>query len=53
MRLTITTNQGTVIEVINDLEEYDLNSLLARADICEDIFNAIRIGKKIEAEEPK
>lgn len=51
MYLTIATSQGTVIDRIPDLEEYDLNNSFARADLINDIKNAIERGLPMERDE--
>jgi hypothetical protein len=44
MRIVVVTDEGTVIDTIEHVEEYDLDKPLARADLLDEIRQAIRRG---------
>ena len=51
MRLTITTDEGTVIEIIDDVQLYDLDKPLAAAHLIGEIASAITEGRGQDAQE--
>lgn len=46
MKITITTDDGTLIDRIDSLNEYDLTKPMGRASMVEDIKLAIQLGCK-------
>lgn len=51
MRMVITTSQGVVVEVIEDVEEYELSNPIAQQALLIHIKDAVDRGKAMEAEE--
>lgn len=47
MKLVISTDQGEVIEVIEGIDQYDLTSGLARAEILNTIERAVDRGRHL------
>ncbi len=50
MKLAIITDSGTVFEVIDGLEEYDLSKPLARSHVADEIRDEIERILKYEPE---
>ncbi len=42
MKIIISQDNGTVIEIIENIEDYDLSKKLAQAELIEEIRNAIK-----------
>lgn len=53
MRLAVITNDGEVIEVMDDLEEYDLSKSFARADVADAIQRAMAQHEADKEEDAK
>lgn len=50
MKLILVNNEGEVKEITDELEAYDLSKSLARADLCNDIQEALETFKDVENE---
>mgnify|MGYP003328396096 FL=1 len=50
MRLVLINNEGEVREITDELEGYDLSKSIARADLCNDIEEALLTFKDVEDE---
>lgn len=48
MKLLLVDDDGTVLDSIDDLEQYDLSKPLAMADLLTDIKTALRRAKKLK-----
>lgn len=45
MKIQIITDEGILIETIEDAQEYDLSKPVAKAMLCEQIKDALERGK--------
>jgi hypothetical protein len=51
MKIYIVLNDGTLLDTIEDVEQYDLSKPMARAALVDEIRRGINIGKSQEGEE--
>jgi hypothetical protein len=51
MKLTLTTDQGTVLNIWEDLESWNLLKLVAQATLADEIMREVEKGMKIQKEE--